>query len=168
MRGTMLVAFAATALTTACADERPRATAMVEISLGPTQDRASAPLDEKWVGGLLERATWSDSLVAAAQTSNLTQLPAFKEMTETQIGSSMLGSAIRYNLWPTVGSVLRSQSQARVRGERPNTRNASRNAGLTTVVAVRSYSRCSRRISLESEIVTPGSSSASIRPSACS
>ena len=41
---------------------------------------------------------------------------------------------------------------------------SGRTYAFTTVVAVRSYSRCSRRISLDSEIVTPGSSSVRIRP----
>ena len=43
-----------------------------------------------------------------------------------------------------------------------------RTYAFTTVVAVLSYSRCSRRISLESEIVAPGSSSARIAPARCS
>ena len=41
---------------------------------------------------------------------------------------------------------------------------SGRTYALTTVVAERSYSRCSRRIALESEIVAPGSSSARISP----
>ena len=45
---------------------------------------------------------------------------------------------------------------------------SGRTYALTTVVAVRSYSRCSRRISLESEIVASGSSSARIAPTRCS
>ena len=45
---------------------------------------------------------------------------------------------------------------------------SGRTYAFTTVVAERSYSRCSRRISLESETFASGSSSARIAPKRCS
>ena len=45
---------------------------------------------------------------------------------------------------------------------------SGRTYAFTTVVAERSYSRCSRRISDESEMLASGSSSARIAPSRCS
>ena len=47
-------------------------------------------------------------------------------------------------------------------------RISGRTYALTTVVAERSYSRCSRRISLDSETATPGSSARRISPSCSS
>ena len=69
-------------------------------------------------------------------------------------------------IWSGAASSPISSSPVRIRSRYDDI--SGRTYALTTVVAVRSYSRCSRRISLESEIVASGSSSARIAPARCS